>query len=121
MSDRAKRRAVRITGALALAAALGLQAPAARADVEPGSGLVTGKDLARRTLTIDGEHVFQVVPTTRIESAEGARLTLEQVPVAPRAGGGFAVAREAAAEYEAEERGRRSVLYWIIVGIEPRR
>lgn len=121
MADRAERRAAGIAGALALAAALGLQAPSAGADLEQGAGLVTGKDLARRTLTIDDEHVLQVAPTTRIESAEGARLTLEQVPVAPRAGGGFAVVREAVAEYEVEERGRRPVLYWIVVGGEPRR
>ncbi len=67
-------------------------------------------------MTIDDERVYSVTPSTRIESADGARLRLEQIPVAPRAGGGFEAAGEAAAEYEAERSGTSRVLYWIVVG-----
>jgi hypothetical protein len=80
-----------------------------------GLGLVTGKDVVAGTVTLSGGVVLQVAESTHIADASGRRLTLEELPVAPRAGGGVRMTGDATVRYEATRGGEGTVAHSIAV------
>jgi hypothetical protein len=86
--------------ATAVLAALLASAPAL-AQQTSGTGLVKAKDLKARTATLDGDRILHVTDRTAITGADGGRLTLETLPVAERAGGGFKASGDASVHFSA--------------------
>jgi len=76
------------------------------ADGVRGTAVVLAKDVAHRTLTLDGERVFQVTPQTRLAGPDGERITLDQVPSAVAEFGGYRVMGHELVEFEAVTRGQ---------------
>ena len=84
---------------LALAGAAG----AATVDAIAGEGLVLEKNVAKGTVTLDGQIVLEVRDSTQILAANGRRITLLELPVARRVSGLPELSADATVRY----RGRR--------------
>ena len=78
-------------------------APTAAATVIEGNGLVVGKDMTTRQLTLLSGLVLQVTETTRLISKAGRRITLAQIVVAPSENGVTRMLPEAMVRYQARK------------------
>ena len=113
MSSLRRCAGVLVTGLLILTLA-----GAASAETISGEALVLAKDVAHGTVTLDGQIVLQVRESTRIFSADGARIGLAQLPVARLVSGGFEARPEATVRYQARRDGGALIAEEIRAGIE---
>jgi hypothetical protein len=112
--DRLRRGATRSLAGLLGAILLAWGGMAFAEDLR-GLGVVTGKDVVARTVTLSGGAVLQVTEATRIADASGRRLTLEELSVAPRVGGGVQLTGDATVRYEATRGAEGTVAHSIAV------
>lgn len=102
--------------ALAAAAGLLLAGPGAWAGSVDGKGLVIGKDLAARTIALNGGRTLHVTESTAFEDADGARSSLAALPVAGQeAPGMYQVSPDATIRFEATTSGDRLVAHRVKV------
>jgi len=102
---------------LALAGVAG----AATADAIAGEGLVLEKNVARGTVTLDGQVVLQVRDSTRILAANGRRITLLELPVARRVSGLPELSADATVRYSGRRVDGKNLADEIRVGVQPPR
>jgi hypothetical protein len=88
---------------LALALLLGLAAPSVA--VAGGTGLVVEKDLATKRLVLRKGLVLQVGDHTRLLGADGKRITLADIEVAPQPHGLVQLYGPAMVSWEGREHG----------------
>ena len=94
--------------AAALVVAAGLVLAPIAALGESGEAVVLEKDMAARTLTLDGGIVLRITGDTRIENANGESLTLESVPSARLVQDGiYEVSGDETVRYSARREGTR--------------
>ena len=105
--------AVVFTGVLAFA-------PSASATVIEGTGLVVGKDMQSRQLTLMSGLVLQVIDTTKFISKAGVRITLAQIDVAPSKDGVVRALPDAMIRFQArKQRDGVSALTVRVIGTIP--
>ena len=80
-----------------------------------GVSLVLEKDLAQQTVLLDGQILLHVTPETEIRDAQGALITLAELPVAPNEEGLVEMIPEATVKYEASASGGKLIAKSIVV------
>jgi hypothetical protein len=80
-----------------------------------GVSLVLEKDLAQQTVLLDGQILLHVTPVTEMLDAEGALITLADLPVAPNDDGLVEMSPEAMVRYEASASGGKLTATSIVV------
>lgn len=99
---------------LALAGVAGATA----ADTIAGEGLVLEKNVARGTVTLDGQIVLQVRDSTQILAANGRRITLLELPVARRVSGLPELSPDATVRYSGRRVNGKNLADEIRVGVQ---